>query len=96
MKIIKNEGFKDIFFGLAKDEKSECYFLIYSKTGNPDISIRQEDKIVYSGFRNIELLHIPTNIYSSLLIPFKPVIKFITVKDEQEYDRFVSIFKELL
>lgn len=95
MNIIKYEGTKDIFFAFAKEDDKHC-LLIYSKTGTPNILISQEDTIIRGGFVDTVLGHIPTDIYSSLSVPLKPAIKFIAIKDEEEYNKLVSIIKELL
>ena len=83
MEIVKYEGFKNFFFGFVEDKENKHCFLIYSKTGTPDISMSQEEKIVRSGFNNIEVGRIPTNIYAGLSVPFRSITKFISVKDSQ-------------
>ena len=96
MNIIKYEGFKNFFFGFAEDKENKHCLLIYSKTGTPDISTSQEEMIIYNSFNKTELEHIPTNVYTSLSVLFKPIAKFISIKDEEEYDKLISIVKELL
>lgn len=93
MEIIKYEGFNDILFGFAQEQ--ERNFLIYGKTSTPMISMNQEYTTIKYGFLETSM-EIPTDKQTIFSMDLIPPIKFIQIKDEKEYDRLISILKELL
>ena len=97
MNIIKYEGFDNKIFAFA--EENDKYFLIYAKTGDPEIIFNNEYNTIH-GVHGEKLFQFSSYKESYLQIPFlvnnKSILHFISIENEQQYKLIVSIVRDLL
>ena len=98
MELIEYRGFKNIFIGLAKNDKNQ-YCIIYGKTKDPIISL-SEGNIEVTGGYNQKLINFCIEKSLDMNISFisnhGTLYNIQTISDKNEYYTILSILENLL
>jgi len=97
MEFIEFRGFKNIFIGLAKDEK--LYYLVYGKIGATKINYSEESINIVDGKNKI--LNFCKDKQLNIEIPFIPtkhgaLTNIQQISDKNEYYTVLSVLETLL
>ena len=100
MEFIEYRGFKNVFFGLVRDETKE-YFILYGKTKNISLNFENNiDKLLFETGHMTKYITNYKECHAEINIPFcnneNMLFKLIKIFNKEVYTTLVEVMEQML